>query len=243
MTRTAVVTGAATGIGREVAAWLAAAGMTVIITGRRAGRLAATAAALGPAVRAVPFDATDPHQVHEALTDLPDRLDVLVNNAGGHTDLRRPLPAADDLVGVRASWLANIEANLISALLVTTAVQPRLAENARIVNIGSIAAKVGNLGYGAAKAALEAWTGELAFRLGKRGVTVNVVSPGMVENTEFRPGGVPEDRWQRLIAQTANGRAAQPADVAAAVAFLVSAEAGHITGQVLHVNGGAYLGR
>jgi 3-oxoacyl-[acyl-carrier protein] reductase len=243
MTRTAVVTGAATGIGRQIAARFVADGMTVVITGRRADLLERTAAELGPKVRAVPFDATDPHQVRAALPALPDPLDVLVNNAGAHTDLHRRLPDPDDLVGVRESWLANIEANLLSAVLVTTAVEPRLGDDARIVHIGSIAAKVGNWGYGAAKAALEAWTGELAFRLGKRGVTVNVVSPGLVENTEFRPGGVPEQRRQQLIAQTATGRAAQPVDVAAAVAFLASAQAGHITGQVLHVNGGAYLGR
>ncbi|GAA3184571.1 MULTISPECIES: SDR family NAD(P)-dependent oxidoreductase [Streptomyces] len=242
MSRIAVVTGGATGIGRQIAARFVADGLSVVITGRCAGSLAETADRLGPRARAVPFDASAPDEVHAALADLPHRVDVLVNNAGAHTDLHRPLPDPGDLHALRASWLANIEANLISAVLVTAALQPRFAGHGRIVSIGSIAAKAGNWGYGAAKAALETWNRELACHLGSRGVTANIVSPGLVENTGFRPGGIPAEHRARQIARTATGRAAQPGDVAAAVAFLASAEAGHITGQILHVNGGAHLG-
>ncbi|MFB9908042.1 SDR family NAD(P)-dependent oxidoreductase [Allokutzneria oryzae] len=241
MTRTAVVTGGATGIGREVAARFAAEGLDVVITGRRAELLAEVAKEIG--ARPVAFDATDPEAVTAALAELPERVDVLVNNAGGNTDRGATPPAEGDLVALRAAWLANIEANLISVVLVTEALRPRLVDDARVVTIGSIAARRGAAGYGAAKAAVEAWTAGTAAELGKRGITVNVVSPGLIEETEFFGGTLSESRRTMLVDQTMNGRAGVPGDVAAAVEFLCSPEAGHMTGQILHVNGGAYLGR
>lgn len=132
---------------------------------------------------------------------------------------------------------------MVSAVLVTTALGPRLADQARVVTIGSIAGRRGGGSYGAAKAAVEAWTADLAFSLGKRGITANVVSPGYVEDTEFFGDAMSEERRAALIGQTANGRAGNPADIAAVVGFLTSPEAGHITGQVVPVNGGAHLGR
>lgn len=242
MTRTAVVTGGGTGIGRAAAEALAADGLEVVITGRRAGVLAEAAAAIGPAVRAVPFDAADPAAIEAALPDLPERVDVLVNNAGGNTGIGRPAP--DGLAVVRDAWLANLEANLISAALVTTALAPRLADGGRIVTVGSIAAaRGGGAAYGAAKAGVEAWNAELAFQVGARGITANVVAPGYIEDTEFFGDHLDGERRAALIAQTANGRPGTPADVGATIAFLASPAAGHLTGQVLHVNGGAHLGR
>lgn len=229
--RTAVVTGGGTGIGRAIAAELVARGLEVVITGRREDVLRAAAAEIG--ARAVAFDAADPAQVDAAPADLPSTVDVLVNNAGG-------LTGGDDL---RGQWLAAYESNVVTAVLVTTALEPRLAEQARVVTIGSIAGRRGGGSYGAAKAAVEAWTAELAFKLGGRGITANVVSPGFIEDTEFFGGGMTDQRRRTLISQTANGRAGTPADVAATVAFLTSPEAGHITGQVIPVNGGAHLGR
>ncbi|MGK5554886.1 SDR family NAD(P)-dependent oxidoreductase [Actinomadura kijaniata] len=239
MTRTAVVTGGGTGIGRAVAALLTDAGLDVVITGRREGVLAETAATLG--ARAVAFDASDPAQIEAALPALPGRVDVLVNNAGGNTDRSRPAP--DGLAGVRDAWLANLEANLLSAVLVTTALTPRLADGARVITVGSIAGARGPGSYGAAKAGVVAWTAGLAAELGARGVTANVVAPGLIEDTEFFGDTLTEERRRWNIDQTANGRAGTPAEVAALVAFLASPEAGHITGQTLHINGGAYLGR
>ncbi|MEV0680406.1 SDR family oxidoreductase [Actinosynnema sp. NPDC050436] len=229
--RTAVVTGGGTGIGRAIAAELVARGLEVVITGRRADVLAAAAEEVG--ARAVAFDAADPRAVEAALAELPSTVDVLVNNAGGAVD------GAD----LRSRWLANYEANVVTAVLVTTALEPRLADQARVVTIGSIAGRRGGDAYGAAKAAVEAWTAELAFTLGGRGITANVVSPGYVEDTEFFGDRMTPQRRETLVSQTANGRPGTPADVAAAVAFLVSPEAGHITGQVIAVNGGAALGR
>ncbi|RBQ19388.1 3-oxoacyl-ACP reductase [Spongiactinospora rosea] len=240
MTRTAVVTGGGTGIGRATAAALAADGLEVVITGRRKDVLDRAVAELGRGVRAVPFDATVPAEIEAALPELPQRVEVLVNNAGGNTDLSRPEPR--DLAGLRAAWLANLEANLVSAVLVTAALTPRLADGGRVVTLGSIAAAKGAAGYGAAKAGGLAWNAELAFRLGGRGITANVVAPGLVEETEFFGDGLPEQRRTALVAQTATGRAGRGEDVAATIAFLASAGAGHITGQVVHVNGGAHLG-
>ncbi len=239
MTRTAVVTGGGTGIGKAVAAALVKQGVDVVITGRRADVLAATAQEIG--ARPVVFDAADPGQVENALADLPEQVDVLVNNAGGNMTRRRPAP--ENLAEVRDLWFANFESNVVSAVLVTTALEARLTADARVVTIGSIAARRGSTSYGAAKAALEAWTADLAFKVGDRGITVNVVSPGVTEETEFFGGTLSEERRKRLIGQPANGRSGRPADVAAAVTFLTSPEAGHITGQVLGVNGGAGLGR
>ncbi|SFI11211.1 3-oxoacyl-[acyl-carrier protein] reductase [Streptosporangium canum] len=239
--REIVVTGGGTGIGAAVAAAFAAHGDRVTITGRREQVLKETAGRLG--VSHVAFNAANPVAVGEALERLPDRVDVLVNNAGGNTNLDRA-PDGDDLMDVAESWWANLNANLMSAVLVTSALTPRLADGGRIVTIGSIAARgTGSGSYGAAKAAVEAWTADLAAELGPRGVTANVVSPGLVVDTEFFRGRLTEEGVRRRVESTRNGRPGAPDDVAATVRFLASPEARHITGQVVHVNGGAYLGR
>lgn len=240
--RRVVVTGGGAGIGYAIAEAFARAGDQVTITGRRKSVLEAAAAELG--ATPVAFDATDPLAVRAALDALPARVDALVNNAGGNTNLSRTTAADEDLAGVAADWRANLEANLLSAVLITTALGPRLAEHGRIVTIGSIAARgTGGGSYGAAKAALEAWTADLASELGPRGITANVVAPGLILDTEFFRGRLTDDGIATRVAATRNGRAGTPADVAATVRFLASPEAGHLTGQVIHVNGGAYLGR
>ncbi|MGH3527854.1 MAG: SDR family NAD(P)-dependent oxidoreductase [Pseudonocardiaceae bacterium] len=237
MARNVIVTGGGTGIGKAVATSFAADGDTVLILGRRPEPLDRAAAELGPAVRAVVCDATDPTQVETLRAQLPTTVDVLVNSAGGNTDLDRP--SSDDLVSLAANWRANLESNLLSAVLITTVVADRLTEGGAVISISSIAADKGAGAYGAAKAGLASWNIDLARELGPRGVTANVLSPGYIAETELFRDQLTDQRRDALIAATFTGRAGTPDDVAGAVAFLASSAARQITGQVLAVNGGA----
>jgi len=252
--RIVLVTGGGNGLGKAVAARFAADGDTVFITGRSAGRVADAAAEIG--AKPVPADATDPRQVARMAVDLGDDLDVLVNMAGGNTDF---VPATDtntdaaaadgagqplaELERVAAAWRANLDANLLSAVLTTTAVLGKLRAGGAIINVGSIGAEYASTSYGAAKAALAAWTAGLSAEVGPRGVTANVISPGYIAETDFFRGRLTDERKARLIGATHNGRAGQPADIAETAYFLASAGARHITGQTLHVNGGAHTTR
>lgn len=242
MSRTILVTGGATGIGLAVARRFAAQGDAVTVTGRRPAPLEKAAEETG--ARAVVCDHTDPAALDRLLAELPASVDVLVNNAGGNTDL----DAAPDgsLASYAAAFRANLDANLLTAALTTKAVEDRLAPGGAVVHIGSIAAArgAGSLGaYGAAKAGLGTWNLDLADVLGPRGITANVVSPGYVEDTGFFRGRLSDERRAGLVDATATGRAGRPDDIAAAVVFLASEGARHITGQVLEVNGGAYKTR
>jgi 3-oxoacyl-[acyl-carrier protein] reductase len=238
MTLTAVVTGGGTGIGRAIAAQLVSDGVEVVITGRRADVLATTAKEIG--ARDVVFDATEPEAVEAALADLPEPVDILVNNAGAN--MARQGMKAGDLTSLRALWIADYESNVISAVLVTEALLPRLAEGGRVISIGSIAGVRGNGSYGPAKAALVTWNVELAKKLAGK-ATANIVAPGMTVETDFFNNTLTEDRRKFLVGEIPSGRPGTPADVAAAVSFLASAGAAHVTGQVLHVNGGGFNGR
>lgn len=240
MPRTIVVTGGGTGIGRAVAERFVADGDQVVITGRRVGVLAAAAAEIG--ARAVACDGGDPAGVGRALGELPERVDVLVNNAGGNTDFSQPAPG-NDLAQLAANWWANLQANVLTAVLMTTALAPRISREGAVVHLGSIAADKGAGSYGAAKAALATWNLDVAAELGVRGITSNVVAPGFTADTEFFGDRLTDDRRQTLLAATLTGREGRPEDIAAAIYFLASPAARHITGQVLHVNGGALTSR
>jgi 3-oxoacyl-[acyl-carrier protein] reductase len=247
--RIVLVTGGGAGLGKAVAARFHADGDSVIITGRDEARLVSTAAEIG----AVPVtcDATHPGQVSAMAAEAGPGLDVLVNMAGGNTDFARP-PRQDteqgpvqegDLKDVAAAWRANLDANLLSAVLTTTAVLGCLRSGGSIINIGSIGAEHASTSYGAAKAALAAWTAGLSAEVGPKGLTANVISPGYTAGTGFFRGRLTEQRLAALIGATHDGRAGQPADIAETAWFLASPGARHITGQTLHVNGGAYTTR
>lgn len=191
-------------------------------------------------MRCAAFDAADPESITEALPHLPERIDVLIHAAGADTAFTMP---AGTLAEIRAAWLANLEANLLTAVLVTSALRDRPPQGGRIVSIGSQTARTGGDSYGAATAGLESWAASLAFQVGAQGITVNVVAPGRTDDTDFYPFALPDAIRTRLLESSANGRVARPDDVAATAFFIVSEDARHITGQVIPVNGGAQLAR
>ena len=251
MARNVLVTGASGGIGRAIAARFAADGDAVVITGRDAGRLRRAADELG--AHGVVCDAADPAQVAGLRAQLGDRVDVLVNNAGGNTDFEYDgtsdgeSDSADgcraDLERLAASWRANLDANLISAVLTTNAVADLLAAGGSVISIGTIGAERGGGSYGAAKAALASWNVYLSAEIGPRGVTANVISAGYIAGTNFFRDKLTSQRRETLIAATHDKRPGRPDDIAETAYFLASPGARHITGQSIHVNGGAFTTR
>jgi 3-oxoacyl-[acyl-carrier protein] reductase len=247
LARNVLITGASNGIGRAIAARFVADGDTVVITGRNPDRLQSAAAEIG--AHGVVCDAADPAQVAALCAKLGDTLDVLVNNAGGNTDFDDH--AEDEgndscrvaLERLAASWRANLDANLISAVLTTHAVADRLASGGSVINIGTIGAERGGGSYGAAKAALASWNAYLSAEIGPRGVTANVISPGYIADTNFFRDRLTQQRRDNLIAATHDKRPGRPGDIAETAHFLASPGARHITGQIIHVNGGAFTTR
>ena len=236
--RMIVVTGGATGIGREIAQRFTKQGAHVVITGRRREPLLRTAEEIG--AEAVPCDNASTEDLARLREACTDGVQVMVNNAGGNA---APPVADGDLAGTAAAWEANFTANVLTAVLTTTALEPLLVDGARVINVGSIAADSGSGSYGPAKAAVQSWTVDLARRLGARRITANVIAPGYISETEFFGDGPSEAKYASLLAATMTQRVGVPSDIAEVVTFLASDAAGHITGQTLHVNGGAQTTR
>ncbi|MGW4646935.1 SDR family NAD(P)-dependent oxidoreductase [Kitasatospora sp. NPDC004289] len=247
--RLAVVSGGGTGIGKAIARELAEAGHRVVVIGRRAEVLAAAAEEIGgDHVVPVAADLTDPVQVGRAAERIAELgpVDVLVNNAGAIITR----PADDSLAALAASWRHDLDTNLLTTVLLTTALTAQFRRpGARLVMISSAAAQRGGAGphsagsYAAAKAAVHGWALGLARQLGPEGITVNVLAPGYIADTEiFGEQWSPEFHAAK-VADTLVGRAGTPEDVAAAVAYLASPAAGYLTGQIIGLNGGAVLGR
>jgi 3-oxoacyl-[acyl-carrier protein] reductase len=238
----AVVTGASRGIGRAIAQTLAARGAHVVAAAR-AENAAETVALIeqsgGHAERAT-VDVTDDASVGALIAETVSRhgrIDILVNNAG---------IARDQLMlrMKRADWDEVIATNLTSAFTaVQVALKPMLKQRSgRIISVSSVVGQSGNAGqanYAASKAGLIGFSKAVAREVASRGITVNVVAPGLVatDMTTAITARAQED-WS---AQIPLGRIGTPQDVAAAVCFLASDEASYITGQVLAVNGGMYM--
>ncbi|GAA4081754.1 SDR family NAD(P)-dependent oxidoreductase [Nonomuraea soli] len=202
-------------------------------------------------------DAADPAQV-AVLAARVGAPDVLVNAAGGLPESRPAVTVTgrdgaggdgaggdegERLAAVGRQWESAFAQNVLTAVLTTAAFEHLLQPGASVISIGSIAAERRGGSYGAAKAALAAWNAFQSAALGPRGITCNVIAPGYIEATEFFRDGLTEERRALLIEETHDKRPGTPDDLARTVAFLASAGARHITGQTLHVNGGAHTTR
>jgi 3-oxoacyl-[acyl-carrier protein] reductase len=235
--KAALVTGASGGIGAGIARALHTQGASVVLSGTRHDALAALAGELGERTHLCRADLTDPaaaDRLIEAAEAAAGPLAILVNNAGLTRD-RLALRITDE------DWDAVLGVDLAAPFrLARAALRGMLRRRAgRIINIGSIVGQTGNAGqanYAAAKAGLIGLTKALAQEVAARGITVNAVAPGFIVTPMTDALG--EAQRAKLTSAIPLGRLGQPVDVAAAVTFLASDEAGWITGTTLHVNGG-----
>src|SRR6202030_4027427 len=241
--KVALVTGASQGIGWDIAQALVVAGAKVAVAARTEEKLALLVgeiAAAGGEAMAVKMDVADAEQVKTGFKQVIDkfgRLDILVNNAAITRDGLAVRMKADD-------WDAVIRTNLTGAHLCIQQALPTMmkARAGRIINIASVVAQMGNAGQPnsvAAKAGLIGLTKAIAIEISSRNITVNAVAPGFIETpmTDVLPDKVKEELQVRIPL----GRMGSARDVASAIVFLASNEAGYITGHVLNVNGGLHL--
>ena len=233
---TALVTGASGGIGSAVTRALAARGATVALSGTREAALEAVAETV-PGGVVLPCDLSDPAAVDAlvpAAVAALGRLDILVNNAGVTRDnlvMRMKDEEWADVIGI------NLEA---AFRLIRAAARPMMkARFGRIVSITSVVGATGNPGqanYAASKGGLTAMTKAVAQELASRAITVNCVAPGFIASAMTE--GLPEAQKAALVQRIPAGQLGEGSDVAAAVVYLASREAGYVTGQTVHVNGG-----
>ncbi len=241
--RVAIVTGASRGIGRAVALSLVEGGASVVVSGRDAARLEATAKeleSLGGGVAAVIGDVARREDVERLVSQTRGRfgrIDILVNNAGVTRDALLVRMKDED-------WDQVLNVNLRGAFLMTRAVAKVMMrqKGGRILNISSTAGVVGNAGqvnYSASKAGLIGLTKAAARELAHWGILVNAVAPGLIDTD--MAAGMPTEAREALLAQVPLKRIGAAREVAEVVRFLASDSASYVTGQVIQVNGGLYM--
>ncbi|WP_420586769.1 3-oxoacyl-ACP reductase FabG [Ruegeria sp.] len=235
--KNALVTGASGGIGGEIARTLHAAGATVALTGTRVEPLQALADELGERAHVLPCNLSD----SEAVAALPKQaieamgsVDILVNNAGITRDNLFMRMSDDD-------WQSVIDVNMTATMKLCKGVIRGMmkARWGRIVNISSVVGAIGNPGqanYAASKAGMVGFSKALAHEVATRGITVNAVAPGFI--TTAMTEKLTDDQKAGLLQQVPAGRMGEANEIAAAVLYLASPEAGYVTGSTLHVNGG-----
>ena len=237
----ALVTGASRGIGAAIALRLARDGARVIGTATTAPGAALISEALAPyAGRGAVLDVVHQDSIQALLEDIESKegsIGILCNNAGITRDMLLLRMKQED-------WDLVLQTNLASVFRLSKAVLRGMmkARKGRIISIASIVGVTGNPGqanYAAAKAGIIGFTKSLAREVGSRGITANAIAPGFIDTDMTR--ALDEAQRAALNAQIPLGRLGQPADVAAAVAFLCSADGAYITGETLHVNGGMYM--
>jgi 3-oxoacyl-[acyl-carrier protein] reductase len=241
--RSAFVTGASRGIGRATSLALCRAGFDVVVASPEAEKneeVAAEIRACNANAMVVNLDLRSLDSIKEAFAKVQKelgRVDVLVNNAGITRDGLAMRMKPDD-------WNLVLQVNLTGAFHCIQQVLPGMMRDrwGRIVNIASVVGEMGNAGqanYAASKAGLIGLTKSIAQEMGSRGITVNAVAPGYIETDMTR--GLSQELKDKMLANIPLRRIGRPEDVAAAVRFLASEDAGYITGCVLDVNGGIYM--
>jgi 3-oxoacyl-[acyl-carrier protein] reductase len=242
--RIALVTGASQGIGRACALELAKAGATVALAARNEAKLAEVAgeiAAAGGTAAAFALDVANEESIKngaKAVLDRFGKVEILVNNAG---------ITRDDLMMrmKRADWDDVLSTNLTGTFLLTQVLLRQMMKNrwGRIINLASVVGRTGQEGqvnYAASKAGLIGFTRSLAREVASRGITVNAVAPGYIETP--MTAVLDEKLRAKMVEQIPLGRPGTDTEIAHSVAFLASEKAGYITGHVLDVNGGMFMG-
>ena len=236
----ALVTGASRGIGRAIAEKLIACGATVIGTATSENGAKAISEYLGNKGKGFVLNVTETDSIEKFLADVRaefGEIDIFVNNAGITRD-NLLMRMKDD------EWQDIIDTNLSSVFRLSKAVMRAMMKKryGRIITIGSVVGTMGNAGqanYAAAKAGVIGFSKSLAREVASRGITVNVVAPGFIETDMTR--ALTEDQRAGILSQVPANRLGDAKEIASAVAFLASDEAGYITGETLHVNGGMYM--
>ena len=235
--KAALVTGASGGSGGAIAKALHGAGATVGLSGTRVDPLEALKAELGDRAHVLPCNLGDPEAVDalpKQAVDAMGAVDILVNNAGVTRDQLFMRMSDED-------WQTVIDVNLTATMRLCRGVmRPMMkARWGRIINIGSVVGSMGNPGqvnYSASKAGILGLTKSIAYEVASRGITANAVAPGMIGTA--MTDKLTEDQKDKIAAQIPLARMGTPEEIAGAVLYLASDEAGYVTGTTLHVNGG-----